>query len=165
MKDNHNLYLKCDVLLLADVLEKFRDGCLENYILCSNHYLSGPALSWDAMLSMTEVELDLISDVGMYLFFEKGMRGGVSYISKRHSKANTCDPKKPTKYITYFVKNDLYSCAIYNPPPTGVFNLLDPWRLSFRGCVLEVDLEYSKELYELKTGNVAWLSFKNYWWL
>ena len=88
MKDNHNLYLKCDVLLLADVLEKFRDGCLENYILCSNHYLSGPALSWDAMLSMTEVELDLISDVGMYLFFEKGMRGGVSYISKRHSKAN-----------------------------------------------------------------------------
>ena len=88
MKDNHNLYLKCDVLLLADVLEKFRDGCLENYILCSNHYLSGPALSWDTMLSMTEVELDLISDVGMYLFFEKGMRGGVSYISKRHSKAN-----------------------------------------------------------------------------
>ena len=83
MKDYHNLYLKCDVLLLANVFEKFRNICLENYGLCPSHYLSAQASSWDAVLSMTKVELDLISDVDMYLFFEKGMRGGVSYISKR----------------------------------------------------------------------------------
>ena len=45
-------------------------------------------LSWNAMLDMTKIELDLISDVDIYLFFEKGFRGGVSYISMRYSKAN-----------------------------------------------------------------------------
>ena len=57
--------------------------------LWSSHYFSAPVLGWDAMLNMTKVELELISDADMYLFFEKGgMRGGVSYISNRHSKAN-----------------------------------------------------------------------------
>ena len=70
-------------------------------------------LTWVAMLSMTKVKLDLISDVSMYLFFEKDMRGGVIYISKRYSKANkkylTCyNPKKPMKYIAYLDKNNLY---------------------------------------------------------
>ena len=60
MKDYYELYLKCDVLLLADVFEKFRNRCLENYCSCPNHYLSTPALSWDAMCSTTKVELDLI---------------------------------------------------------------------------------------------------------
>ena len=58
------------------------------------------------MLSMTEIELDLISNIEIYLFFEKDMRGGVSYISERYSKANnkyliSYDPKKPTKHIIY----------------------------------------------------------------
>ena len=79
MKDYNDLYLKCYVLLLVDLDEKFRSRCLENYGLYPNHYLSGPALSWDAMLSM--VELDIISDVDMYLFFEKRMRGGVAYVT------------------------------------------------------------------------------------
>ena len=83
----HDLYLKTDVLLLADVFEKFINTCLDPWIDPS-HYFSSPGLSWDAMLEMTEIELDLISDIGMHLFIEKGMRGGVSYIAKRHSKAN-----------------------------------------------------------------------------
>ena len=53
MKDYHNLYLKCDVLLLADVFEKFRNNSLKNYGLCPSHYLSAPDLSSDAMLNMT----------------------------------------------------------------------------------------------------------------
>ena len=88
MKDYHGLYLKCDVLLLADVFEKFRNNSLKNYGLCPSHYLSTPGLSWDAMLKMTKIELEFISDPDMHIFFEKGTRGGISYISSRYSKAN-----------------------------------------------------------------------------
>ena len=51
-------------------------------------YFSNPELSWDAMLEMTGIELELISDIDMHFLFKKGMRGGISYIAKRHSKAN-----------------------------------------------------------------------------
>ena len=117
MKDSHDLHLNCDVLLLANVFEEIRNRCLENYDLCPSHYFSAPALSWDSMLGMTKVELDLISDVDKYLLFEKGMRGGVSYISKRYSKANNkylawCDPKKTKKYITYLNKNNFQGYAM-----------------------------------------------------
>ena len=86
--DYHDLYLNTDVLLLADVFEKFIKTCLNYYGLDPFHYFSSPGLSWDAMLKMTGVELELISDIDMHLFTEKGMRGGISYIAKRHSKAN-----------------------------------------------------------------------------
>ena len=62
MKDYHNFYLKCDVLLLAEVFEIFRNRCSKSYGLCPSHYFSGPALSWGAMFNMTKVEVDLISD-------------------------------------------------------------------------------------------------------
>ena len=74
----------CDVLLLADDFEKFRNNSLKNYGLCPSHYLSTLALSWDAMVNMAKVELELITDPVMYIFFEKGMRGGISYISNRY---------------------------------------------------------------------------------
>ena len=97
------MYLKCDVLLVADVFEKFRNN-LKSYGLCSSHYLSAPFLSWDAILSMTKVEL--ISDSDMYLFFEKGMRGEVFYISMRYSNninkyLKSYDPKQQSKHIIY----------------------------------------------------------------
>ena len=100
-------------LLLPDVFQKFRNRCLENYGLCPSHYLITPTLSWDAMLSMAKVELNVISDVDMYLFFGTGMGGGVSYISERYSKVSNkyltfYDPKKPAKYITYLDKNNLF---------------------------------------------------------
>ena len=82
-----DLYLKTDVLLLADVLKKFISTCLDYYGLDPCHYFS-PRLSSCAMLKMTKIKLDLISDIHMHLFIEKGKRGGISYIAKRHSKAN-----------------------------------------------------------------------------
>ena len=88
MDDYYDLYLRADVLLLADVFEKFINVCLEHYGLDPCHYFSCPGLSWDAMLKMTGIELELISDTDMYLFVEERMRGGISYIAKRHSKAN-----------------------------------------------------------------------------
>ena len=83
MKDYHDLQLKCDALLLADVFENLRNSSVKNYGLCPSDYLSAPALSWDTILCMTKVEVELISDADMYLLFEKGMRGGVPYISKK----------------------------------------------------------------------------------
>ena len=67
-------------ILLVDVFEKFRSYSLKNYGLYAKHYLSTPALSWDAMLDITKVELELISDADMYLFFEKFMGGGVIFL-------------------------------------------------------------------------------------
>ena len=90
LREYYDLYLKTDVLLLADVFEKFIKTCLDYYGLDPCHYFSSPGLSWDAMLKMSGVELDLISDIDMHLFVEKGMRGGISYIAKRHSKIKDC---------------------------------------------------------------------------
>ena len=67
MKDYHNLYLKCDVLLFVDVLEKFRNNSLKNCGLCPSHYFSTPGLSWDGVLKMTKIELELIQDPDRYL--------------------------------------------------------------------------------------------------
>ena len=79
MGDYHDLYLKTDVLLLADVFEKFISTCLDYYGLDPCHYFSCPGLSYDAMLKMTGTKLELISDIDVHLFIEKAMRGGISY--------------------------------------------------------------------------------------
>ena len=61
----------------------FIDTCLRFCKLNPCHYFSSPGLSWDAMLKMTDIELGKISDIGMYLFLRKGLKGGISYIAKR----------------------------------------------------------------------------------
>ena len=99
MVDYHDHYLKKDVLLLADAFEKFISNCIKHYELDPCHYFSSPGLSWDAMLKMTDVKLEKISDIEKYLFIEKEIRGGVSYIAKRYAKANNkyindYDPEK-----------------------------------------------------------------------
>ena len=68
---------------MADVFERFTIADYAPAII-----LSAPALSWDTVLNMTKVELELISDADMYLFFKRGMGGKVSYISTRFSNAN-----------------------------------------------------------------------------
>ena len=113
MGDCHDFYLKTDVLLLADVFEKFIKHCLDYYGLDPCHYFSSSGLSWDAMLKMTRIKLYLISDIDMPLFIEKGMKGGISYIAKRHSEANNKYTEcyvssKESKCITYLGENNLY---------------------------------------------------------
>ena len=71
------------MLLLANIFEKIKSNSLKNYGLCASHYLSAPALSWDAMLNMAKLELELNVNPDMKIFFEKGMRSGVSYIPNR----------------------------------------------------------------------------------
>ena len=105
--------MKKDVLLLVDTFEKFISTCLKYYDLDPCHYFSARGLSWDAMLKMTKVELEKISDPDIHLFIEKGMRCGISYINKRYSKANNkyyedYDKEKPKIYIIYLDINNLY---------------------------------------------------------
>ena len=73
MGDYHNHYFKKDVLFSADVFEKFISMCLNFYWLDPCHYFSSPGLSWDAMLKMTVVKLEQISDTDKHLFIEKGL--------------------------------------------------------------------------------------------
>ena len=88
MVDYHDHYLKKDVLLSADVFEKFIATSFKFFGLDPCHYFSSPGLSWDAILKMTGVKLEKISDIDKYLFIEKELRGGTSYIAKRYAKAN-----------------------------------------------------------------------------
>ena len=88
MGDYHDLYLKSDVLILADVFKNVRKTDKEYYNLDPAHYFSCPGFAWDAMLKMTDSNLKLITDIDMYQMVETGLRGGVSYIVNRYSKPN-----------------------------------------------------------------------------
>ena len=164
MGEYHNLYLKSDILLLADVFENFRKTCLQYYKLDPCHYFTSPGLSWDAMLKMTNIQLELMTDIDMFQFIEKGMRGGISYIANRYGKANNkymkeYDEKAPSKYIIYLDANNLYGWAMSQYLPTGGFKWLTEKQInkinlaqynedSNKGLLIEVDLEYPKELHD-----------------
>ena len=127
MGDYHDHYLKKDVLLLADVFERFIGTCLKFYGLDPCHYFSSPGLSWDAMLKMTGIKLEKISDIDMYLFIEKGTRGGISYIAKRYAKANNkylndYNSEEPSTFTSYLDKNNLYGWTVSEYLPYGEFN-------------------------------------------
>ena len=124
------------------------------------HY--SPGLSWDAMLKMTGIESELISDIIMYLFIEKGMRRGISYIAKRYSKANDkymkCyDDSKQSKFIVYIDANNLYGWEMsqylghsvlkwLNQKETDKFDVNSIGENISIGYILEADLKYPGEL-------------------
>ena len=81
------------------MFENFSNNIIKNYELCLSHYLSAPALNLDAVLNMTKVEFEPISDTDIYLFFEKYMRGRIPYLSNRYCKTinnylKTYEPKQ-----------------------------------------------------------------------
>ena len=125
-EDYHNLYLKSDVLLLADVFENFRKTCHKHYKLDRCHYYTAPGLAWDACLKLTKQELELLTDYDMLMMFEKGIRGGMTHISKRYAEANNkymedYDKTKPSTFIQYLDVNGLYSWAMMEKLPTHGF--------------------------------------------
>ena len=159
----HDLYLKTDILLLTDVFETFRGVSMENYELDPCWYYTTPGLALDACLKMTGLQLELLNDINMLLMIEKGNRGGVSMISTWYSKANNkymknFDPTEESTFILYLDANSLYAWAMSQPLPLNNFkwmteNELSNWRQfsdhEDKGCILEVDLEYPKELHNL----------------
>ena len=166
MKDYHKLYNDSDVLLLADVFENFRNICLKIYGLDPVYYYTAPGLAWDACLKMTGINLELLSDPNMLLMVEKGIRGGISIISNRYGKANNkymkCFNKnKLSTFLMYLDANNLYGCAMSEMLPTHGFKwltdkeinnlynnqIMQVWEKT--PCILEVDLQYPKELHDL----------------
>ena len=165
LKEYHELYNISDVLLLADVFENFRDLCLKIYKLDPVYYFTAPGLAWDACLKMTNIQLELLSDVNMLLMFEKGIRGGISIISNRYGEANNkymkdYNKNKDSKYLMYLDANNLYGCAMSEKLPTHGFKWLTGREMEnlFNNqivqvwekipCILEVDLEYPEKLHD-----------------
>ena len=157
--DYHDLYVKTDVALLADVFENFRNLCQEQYGLDPAHYYTSPGLSWDALLKKTVVELELFTDIDMHLFVERGLRGGISMVSKRYAKANNpyvpdYDPSRPNKYIMYLDANNLYGWAMSKPLPKRDFKwkrvmpteeeIIKKKENAKNGWILDVDLNTQK---------------------
>ena len=168
MGDCHDLYLQSDILLRADVFENFRETCLQYYKLDPCHYFTSTGLSQDAMLKMTGIKLELMTDVDMFQFIQKGLRGGISYIANRHGEANNkymsgYDSSKPSKYIMYLDANNLYGWAMSQCLPTGGFRWMTQKQIDKvnlaactedrkKGIILEVDLEYPDNLHDLHNG-------------
>ena len=163
LQDYHDLYLKSDVLLLADVFENFRKMCLEHYELDPCHFYTAPGLAWDACLKLTKQELQLLTDYDMLMMFEQGIRGGITHISKRYAEANNkymknFDETKPSTFIQYLDANNLYGWAMTQKLPTHGFKWIDvdvPSVLKLlekkdtnQGFIFEVDLEYPPSLWE-----------------
>ena len=111
-----------DVLQLADFFENFRDVCQKNCKLDPAWYYTASGLAWDALL-----KLELLTDPNMLLFFEAGIRGGVSICSNRYGKVNnpfmkeSYNPKEANKYLGYFDANKLYGYAMSQPQSTSGF--------------------------------------------
>ncbi|GFT68967.1 uncharacterized protein NPIL_677551 [Nephila pilipes] len=112
--DYHDLYVTVDML---DIFENFRTLCQNYYQIDPCHTYTAPGLARQACLKMTKVQLELLTDMDMHLFIEKGIRGGVATISHRYSKANNVylpiyDSNLPSSYIIYLDANNLYGWAI-----------------------------------------------------
>ena len=121
--DYHDLYVKTDVALLADVFENFRTLCMEKYVLDSAHYFTSPGLSWDALLKMSGVELELLTDMEMHLFIERGMSKPL--------------PIRDFKWRQFLPTEE---------------DILNKKENAKRGWIFEVDLEYPAEMQRLSPG-------------
>jgi len=152
-RDYHDLYLECDIRLLADVFENYRDITMKNYGLDPVCYITSPSLAWDAMLKMTNVEIELISDREMYDFFMNSIRGGVSMISHRYAKANL-NPSA-TEYgsnLFYGDANNLYGGAMIRKLPLKDFMWCNDitWKQIKKceefGYHVEADIEYPSHI-------------------
>ena len=170
IRNYHDLYLKSDVLLLADVFENFRKTCLKHYKLDPAHYYTSPGLAWDACLKTTGQHLQLLHDYDMLMMFQQGIRGGITHISKRYAEANNkymknYNPGKESTFIQYLDANNLYGWAMSQNLPTHgfrwmsnitkeqVMEILEKANHSMlntgkKGYIFEVDLEYPEHLWD-----------------
>ena len=113
MGDYHDLYLRTDVILLANVFELFRNVCMDNYGLDPAHFYTAPGLAWKACPKKTGIRLELLQDPDMLLMFESGIRGAITQSVHRYAAANNpyveeYDNNKPTNYLQYLDANNLY---------------------------------------------------------
>ena len=129
--DYHDLYLRTDVVLLANVFEAIRDTCLRHYSLDPVHFYTSPGLAWKACLKCTGIKLELLTDPDMLLMFERGIKGGITQAVRKYASANNkymgdrFNPKSESSYLQYLDANNLYCWTMSQPLPTGGFRWVD----------------------------------------
>ena len=106
----HDLYVQTDTLQLAEIFENFRKACNKKYQLDPAHFVSAPALAWQACLKKTDVKLELLTDIDMLLMFEQRIRAGISQAIHKYAKANNKYMKNynkniPSSYLMYLDAN------------------------------------------------------------
>ena len=144
------LYLKTDICHLSDVFQKFSDFAYKTYELDPRHSYTLPGFSWQSMLKMTKIELELISDPDMYLFLMDTIRGGISICNKKHVIADNKyinKNSKNNKYLMYLDANNLYGVSMVQSLPYKNFKWSNDLTLDQTG-IYEVDIEIPKELHE-----------------
>ena len=161
----YDLYLKTDVILLANMFEAFRDTCLEYYRLDPAHFYMSPGLAWQACLKKTAIRLELLTDPDMLLMIESRIRGGITQVVHRYARVNNKymggQYNHESRFLQYLDANNLYGWAMYQPLPTKGFKWVNDMskftsekigRLAKRGSkgyLPEVDAKYPKELHNL----------------
>ena len=160
--DYHDLYLQCDTLLLEEVFEKFRDTCIDLY--GSFLFIIWTWISMASLLKMTEVKLELLTNIYMLLMIEEGITGGICQSIHRYGKANNKYMKNDDKiiessYLMYLDANNLYGWAMSQKLPINGFkwvtnlpilnkNFIKSYNKNGDiGYFLEVDVEYPKKLF------------------
>ena len=163
-QDYMEIYLLADCLLLCDVFENFRSNCLQQYNIDPCYYFSAPHFTFDAFLRHSSLTLELLSDINQYLFIIKGIRGGMSMVSKRHAVANNkyvegYNSSKSSSFILYLDANNLYGRAMQEYLPWKNFEWMSPQQLNYDfikrlepegevGCIIQCSLEYPVALHD-----------------
>ena len=147
------LYLKIDVLLLADIYQNYIDTCKKAYGINPLYSYSTPSFIWKAGLKMTAVKLDYITDDKPRLLLENDMRGGPRFCMGNRNI------KRGERKIVYEDMSNLYGWSMSQYLPTGVFHEIKVTRSSLEtilrtrdndehGFLIESDLEYPSSIHE-----------------
>ena len=158
----HDVYLQSNVAQLSDVFENFRSLCLKEYELDPSYFVSTPGLAFETMLKCTKVKLELLTDIDMVLMVEKGIRGALTQVVKKHAVANhkylpSYDSSKKSVFLQYIDANNLYGYAMSQKLPLdgykwdNIEKFTDDFVKNYDingdvGYLLEVDVEYPEEL-------------------
>lgn len=139
LKDYSMLYLKTDVLLLADCMVGLREGIFKNHNIDLFQHVSLPQAAWNAAMLFSGVEIELFQDPNMFLLSEASIRGGVVQQSVRYLRANNprCpdyNPEAPEASILYVDANNLYGSAMCEPLPVGKYEWVANIRRNYATC-------------------------------